>query len=372
MPIRKTRATLSDGRALLYFDDTEPYVGGTATRELHDGRDLKPVAASSTMRYDALTGEWVTLAAHRNTRTFLPAVDACPLCPTRPGRAATEIPAADYDVAVFENRFPSLAAPSATGVAKYVDGETLWPQRVADGRCEVVCFTSDHDRSFAQLTPSRVRTVLAALVDRTRELSALPGVAQVYCFENRGEEIGVTLAHPHGQIYAYPELPARTAALLRQAEFHRTRTGRSLLRDVLEAERRSGTRMIVDREYWTAYVPAAARWPVELHVAPRRDVADLTELDDAELDELAQVYLDVLGRLDRFFDGVARLPYIAGWHQAPTGTGRELGRLHLQIFSLMRSPHRMKYLAGSESGMGAWIGDTTPEQIAARFREVAP
>ncbi|MGO4204854.1 galactose-1-phosphate uridylyltransferase [Rhodococcus sp. TAF43] len=371
MPIRKTRTTLSDGRELIYFDDTEPYVGGDATRELHDGRGLTPVTALSTMRYDVLSGEWVTLAAHRMDRTFLPAADECPLCPTRPGHPATEIPADDYDVAVFENRFPSLA-PGAVLDSDHVDGESLWPQRPADGRCEVVCFTSDHDRAFAQLPLSRVRTVLDALRDRTRELSALPGIAQVYCFENRGEEIGVTLAHPHGQIYAYPTLPPRTAVLLRQAEQHRTRTGRSLLRDVLDAERRAGTRVVVEGERWTAYVPAAARWPVELHVAPHRDVADLTELDDAELDELSHLYLDLLGRLDRFFDGVDRLPYIAGWHQAPVGGGRELGRLYLQVFSLMRSPHRMKFLAGSESGMGAWISDTTPERIAARFREVAP
>lgn len=371
MPIRKTRTRLSDGRELIYFDDTEPYASGVVTRELHDGRDLVPVEAASTMRFDVLTGEWVTLAAHRMNRTFLPATDECPLCPTRPGRPATEIPAGDYDVAVFENRFSSLGS-AAEEVPGLVDGERLWPQRAADGRCEVVCFTGDHDRGFAQLPVSRVRTVLEALRDRTRELSALPSVAQVYCFENRGEEIGVTLSHPHGQIYAYPTLPPRTTALLRQAEEHRKRTGRSLLRDVLDAERRAGTRVVVEGEHWTAYVPAAARWPVELHVAPHRDVADLIELDDAELDELSHLYLDVLGRLDRFFDGVDRLPYIAGWHQAPIGAGRDLGRLHLQVFSLMRSPHRMKFLAGSESGMGAWISDTTPERIAARFREVAP
>lgn len=369
MPIHRTTTTLADGRELIYFDDTEPYVGGGATRELRDGRDLDPVAATSTLRYDVLTGEWVTLASHRNTRTFLPAADACPLCPTRPGRPATEIPADDYDVAVFENRFPSFAL-AASGVPDHVDGDPLWPQRAATGRCEVVAFTSDHDTAFSALSISRVRTVLAALVDRTRALSAVPGIAQVYCFENRGEEIGVTLRHPHGQIYAYPELPARTDALLRQSRAHHARTGRVLLRDVLDAERRAGTRMVIETRHWSAYVPAAARWPVELHVAPHRDVADLTELSDAELDELAVVYRDVLGRLDRFFDGVDALPYIAGWQQAPVGAGRDLGRLHLQVFSLMRSPHRMKFLAGSESGMGAWISDATPEAVAERFRAV--
>ncbi|WP_345349578.1 galactose-1-phosphate uridylyltransferase [Rhodococcus olei] len=370
--MRKTTTTLADGRELIYFDDTAPYVGGTATRELRDSRDPAPVAVTGTMRYDVLTGEWVALASHRNSRTFLPAPDECPLCPTRPGRPATEIPADDYDVAVFENRFPSFALGAQPPSPEHVDGEALWPQRAAAGRCEVVCFTSDHDRGLAQLPVSRVRTVLAALVDRTRALSALPGIAQVYCFENRGEEIGVTLRHPHGQIYAYPALPARTEALLRQSRTHHRRTGRVLLRDVLDAERRAGTRMVIEAEHWSAYVPAAARWPVELHLAPHRDVPDLTELTDDELDELAALYRDILTRLDRYFDGVTALPYIAGWHQAPIGADRGLGRLHLQVFSLMRAPHRMKFLAGSESGMGAWISDTTPEAIAARFRAVAP
>ena len=130
--------------------------------------------------------------------------------------------------------------------------------------------------------------------------------------------------------------------------------------------------MVLSGQHWTAYVPAAARWPVEVHLAPHRDVPDLAALDGAERDELATVYLDLLRRVDRYFDGVDALPYIAGWHQAPLGEGRELGRLHLQLFSILRAPGKLKYLAGSESGMGAWVNDATPELIAQRLREVAP
>lgn len=371
MRIRKTSTRLADGRELIYFDDSEPYVGGSATRELRDRRDLAAVRAAATMRFDVLTGEWVSLAAHRMNRTFLPPSDACPLDPTRPGRAPTEIPADDYDVVVFENRFPSFAPGNADAVPDVVDGEALWPQRPAAGRCEVVCFTSEHSTSFAELSVFRARTVIDALADRTAELSRVPGVVQVCCFENRGAEIGVTLSHPHGQIYAYPFLPARTQALVRQSRRHLEEAGRSLLQDVLDAERRARTRVVLSGTHWTAYVPAAARWPVEVHLAPHRGVPDLAALDEDERDELAGLYLDLLGRLDRFFDGVERLPYIAAWHQAPVGDERPYGRLYLQIFSLMRAPHRMKYLAGSESAMGAWINDTTPERIAERFREIA-
>jgi UDPglucose--hexose-1-phosphate uridylyltransferase len=367
--VRRTPARMADGRELLYFDDTEPYVSGSASRVVPDTRDLPAVQHGSTMRFDVLTGEWVTIAAHRMDRTFLPPADHCPLCPTRPGREPSEIPAPDYDVVVFENRFPSFAQITADVPAE-VDGNPLWPQRPAVGRCEVVCFTSNHDSSFSALPTPRVRTVIDAWAERTGALSALPGVEQVFCFENRGTEIGVTLDHPHGQIYAYPYVTPRTAQLLTRAGAHRQRTGRDLLQDVLDAERKAGTRVIADGERWTAFVPAAARWPVEAHLVPHRAVPDLAALDDAERDELAVMYSDLLRRLDRFFGvDAGQPPYISGWHQAPVHTGRDLTRLHLQLFSLRRAPGKLKYLAGSESGMGAWVNDASPERIAQRLRD---
>jgi UDPglucose--hexose-1-phosphate uridylyltransferase len=370
--VRRSTDRMADGRELIYFDDSEPYLSGAADRATPDTRPLPPAAGGgSQLRYDVLTGEWVAIASHRNDRTFLPPLQECPLCPSGRGTVPSEVPAGDYDVVVFENRFPSLTT-RAEGAPDLVDGEPLWPARPGTGRCEVVCFTADHGTSFVGLTPARTRTVVEAWADRTRELSALDGVAQVFCFENRGAEIGVTLHHPHGQIYAYPFVPPRGAALLRQAADHRARTGGNLLADVLAAERRAGTRVVVSGEHWTAYVPAAARWPVEVHLAPHRDVPDLAALDDAERDELAPVYLDLLRRADRYFDGVTALPYIAGWQQAPVGEGRELGRLYLQLFSVLRAPGKLKYLAGSESGAGAWINDAVPERIAQRLREVGP
>jgi UDPglucose--hexose-1-phosphate uridylyltransferase len=393
--VRRTATRLADGRELIYFDDSEPYVSGGATRRLDDPRPLgdrfappeQPGSPGGTtraaqgpeMRRDPLTGDWIPMASHRMNRTFLPAADSCPLCPARPGAEYSdgEIPDTDYDVAVFENRFPALLqVPGVTLDDSWlVDGEPLWPALPAAGRCEVVCFSSDHDSSFAELTPARVRTIIEAWADRTTALSALPGVEQVFCFENRGKEIGVTLPHPHGQIYAFPYRTPRTQAMLREATTYRDRTGRHLLSDVVSAERRAGTRVILESEHWTAYVPAAARWPVEVHLAPHRDVPDLPALTDAERDDLAVTYLELLRRLDRFFveaDGTAiPLPYIAGWHQAVVGEGRELGRLHLQVFSVLRAAGKLKYLAGVESGMSAWISDTTPERIATRLQELA-
>lgn len=368
--VRRTSARLADGREIIYFDDSAQYVSGEGRRDAVDTRPLPPAGGGSELRYDVLTGEWVAIASHRNDRTFLPPKDECPLCPTGRGVVPSEVPASDYDVVVFENRFPSLSM-RVEGLPHDLDDEPLFAARPGVGRCEVVCFTSDHGASFSSLAPERVRTVVEAWADRTAQLHELDGVRQVFCFENRGQEIGVTLHHPHGQIYAYPFVTPRTAALLRQADAHRRATGGNLLRDVLDAERRAGTRVVLSGEHWTAYVPAAARWPVEVHLAPHRDVPDLAALDDAERDELSHVYLELLRRADRYFEGVTALPYIAGWHQAPTGEERPLGRLHLQLFSILRAPGKLKYLAGSESGMGAWVNDARPESIAARLREVA-
>ena len=372
--VRRTRDLLADGRELFYFDDTEPYLSGQVSRAVPDTRPLGPAGVAGERRRDPLTGDWVVLAAHRMDRTFLPPADECPLCPSGRGSVPSEVPASTYDVVVFENRFPSLSTRVPADVPSLVDGEPLWASAPAYGRCEVVCFTSDHDGTFGDLSPDRARTVIEAWAERTASLSALPGIGQVFCFENRGAEIGVTLAHPHGQIYAYPFTTPRTARLLQVAEEHRASGGGDLVGDVLAAERRAGTRVVLAGEHWTAYVPAAARWPVEVHLAPHRYAPDLAGLDDAQRDELASVYLELVRRLDRFHgngSGLVQLPYVAGWHQAPVGVGRDLVRLQLQVTSVLRAPGKLKYLAGSESGMGTFINDTTPERIAARLREVA-
>jgi UDPglucose--hexose-1-phosphate uridylyltransferase len=360
--MKRTVAHLADGRELIYFDESDD-----AVRDALDSRDLPPPPVASQLRYDPLLDEWVAVAAHRQTRTFLPPSDECPLCPSTSERH-TEIPASDYDVVVFENRFPSFS--------DRVEGDdpqpisAMSPARPGLGRCEVVCFTSDHDASFATLSPLRARTVLDALADRTAELSTMHGIEQVFCFENRGVEIGVTLHHPHGQIYGYPFVTPRTRTMLDSARRHAAaHGGANLFGDVLDAERSSGERIVLANAHWTAYVPAAARWPFEVHVVPHRRVPDLPALDDAERDAFGPLYLELLRRFDGLF--AMQMPYIAAWHQAPVRSDRDLAWLHLQLFSSRRTASKLKYLAGSESAMGVFINDVVPEEAARMLREVA-
>ncbi len=349
--IWKTSARLADGREIVYFDESP----GLGRALVPDTRDLPPRppgpprpagTPESGIRWDPLAGEWVVIAAARQDRTFLPPPDQCPLDPSRPGRP-TEIPADSYDVVVFENRFPSLREPL--------------------GRCEVVCFTSDHDASFAQLSPARVRTVFEAWVDRTEVLSALPGTEQVYCFENRGEEIGVTLHHPHGQIYAFPFVTPRTGQMVAQARGY---DGDNLFDDLVDAELRAGVRVVTRNEHWLAFVPEAARWPYEVRIFPAARVPDLPATGEAARAAFGPLYLDVLRRFDALFGGPA--PYIAGWHQAPVKdeAARRQFAAHLQVLSVRRAAGKLKYLAGTESGMGVWINNIVPEEAAQRLREV--
>lgn len=358
---------LADGREIIFFDQ-EPL-----DRTVTDNRDLPEVATSSQLRHDPLVDEWVIMAGHRQTRTFLPPADQCPLCPSTDGRD-TEIPTSSYEVAVFENRFPSLSsgAELMTDVGSSPgQASTPWQSAQAGvGRCEVVCFTDNHEASFRELTPQQARLVVDAWADRTAELGARDDVAQVFCFENRGEEIGVTLQHPHGQIYAYPFVTPRTTKVLNSAGAYRERTGRSLFADVLAAEQ-ADSRVVAANEHWTAFVPHAARWPVEVHVMPHRQVGTIDELTGEERDGFAHIYLDVLGRFDRLYD--AKLPYIAAWHQRPSAGSHphaDEAWLHMELFSIRRSADKLKFLAGSESAMDAFVTDVLPEAVAQRLKEV--
>jgi len=345
--VKKTATKLADGRELLYYDSRDDLA-----RDAVDRRPLGAVSTSSEIRRDPFLGDSVAIASHRQGRTYHPPADECPLCPSRDGRLS-EIPEADYEVAVFENRFPSLAGDS--------------------GRCEVVCFTSDHEASFKDLTEEQAALVLAAWTDRTTELARLPQVEQVFCFENRGAEIGVTLGHPHGQIYGYPFVTPRTELMLRSTAAHRAATGRNLFEDVVAREEADGSRVVLAGEHWIAFVPYAAHWPYEVHLHPRRRVPDLRELDDAARAEFPRLYLELLRRFDRIFGpGEPPTPYISAWHQAPfTADGREDFGLHLELFTIRRTPGKLKFLAGSESGMNVFINDVPPEAAAQRLREVA-
>lgn len=356
--ITKRATSLADGRELIYFDDADTAL---APERAADARHLDPRPDTATMRQDVLTGEWISIAAARQNRVFLPPADQDPLAPATPNNPS-EVPD-NYDVAVFENRSPSFGPQLGTDITLDELGAVgIGRSLPSVGRCEVVCFSPEHEGSFGTLSESRARTVIGAWADRTEALSAMPGIQQVFPFENRGEAIGVTLLHPHGQIYSYPYITPRTTRLIESIG----RFGPGMFDAILTSERDS-ERVVLSGEHWTAFVPFAARWPIEVHMLPHRHVADFAKTSEAERTELASIYLRLLRGIDALYD--TPTPYIAAWHQAPVSVARDDIRLMLQLTSPRRAENKLKYLAGSEAAMGAWIGDVTPEASAAFIRQ---
>jgi UDPglucose--hexose-1-phosphate uridylyltransferase len=304
----------------------------------------------SDLRFEELRGEEVTYAIHRQDRTFLPSREHCPLDPTKPGGEPTEIPFPSFEIAVFDNRFPAFEAPK--------------------GAAEVVVYTEEHDASFATLSAERAEDLMWVWRHRYLELGAREDVDYVYIFENRGVEVGVTLHHPHGQIYGYPFLPP-VARLELEAD---RRLGGCAPCALLRRELEDGQRILIENDGAVVYVPYAARWAYEAHVVMRRHRASLLECEPEELRSLSIALQTLVRGYDALFD--RPFPYVMAVHQAPTvvasrpgAEAAEHGHLHVEFYPPLRTAEKLKYLAGSEQGEGAFISDTLPEESAARLRE---
>ena len=321
------------------------------------------IAGSPHLRWHPLREEWVAYAPYRQERTFLPPPSFDPLSPTRDPHQPTELPAGNWEIAVFDNRFPTLVDDAADAPSSIV------PTATGVGACEVVVFTQENGGALGALPLDRVDLLLEVWAERTAELGARPEIVYVMPFENRGVEVGVTLQHPHGQIYAYgfvPPIPAREhAAEQRHWEEH----GRGLLADHLAAEEEDGRRILYRGPHTVACVPACARYPFEVWVAPREAVATLPALAAAQRYDLARALKTVLLQ----FDGLWQrpFPYVMVLHQASLdGVPHPESHLHLELYPAFRSRGRLKFLAGTEVGAGMFANDVLPETAAAELRAV--
>ena len=320
------------------------------------------------LRWDPTLREWVAYATHRQGRTFLPPAEYCPLCPTKPGGFPTEVPRERYDVVVFENKFPSFS-PDAPVPDEA--GTDLTPTAPGRGVCEVVLYSDDHDATLASLSERRIRNLVEVWADRYRELGAREFVDYVFIFENKGEAIGVTLHHPHGQIYAYPFVPPRPSRELESAREYRRERESCLHCDLLSQELSDGRRLVEKGEHFVAFVPFYARFPFEVHLYARRCAPSIADLDGEERWDLARVLKRVLVGYDALFG--FSLPYMMVMHQAPTDGGDYEGvaHFHVEFFPVNRTAEKLKYLAGSETGAGVFAVDALPEDTAQKLREAA-
>jgi UDPglucose--hexose-1-phosphate uridylyltransferase len=315
------------------------------------------------LRWHPLRGEWVAYASHRQNRTFLPPAGYNPLAPTVEGGPPTEVPAGPWDVAVFENLFPSFAEQA------HDPPEIAVATKPAIGVCEVVVFTQDPGAALATLPLSHLELLIDVWADRYEQLGQRPGIEYVYPFENRGVEVGVTLHHPHGQIYAYPFVPPVAARELELQRAHYERHGRGLIEDVVAAERSAGTRLLYDGPLVAAFMPIFARYSYEVWIAPDRAVPSFAALRPDERSDLARALKTVLLKFDRLW--ARPFPYIMAFHQAPTdGLLHPEAHLHAEIYPAYRMRDRLKYLAGSEIGAGVFTADTLPEDKVRELQDV--
>ena len=311
----------------------------------------------SELRFNPLLGEWLATATHRQDRTFLPPADFCPLCPTKPGAFPTEVPEPDYYIVSFENRFPSLK-PDPEDPA--IDADGIYRVRPSEGVCEVVLYSPDHYTSLEKEPVQRIFNLVRVWRHRFEELGKLDYVDYVFIFENKGEAVGVTLHHPHGQIYAYPFVPPVVKKELEQCSRHFDETGRCLLCDIVEKELAFEKRIVATNDSFAAYIPFFARYPYEVHITTRNHRRSLAEFSTGEERDLAEILKQVLAAYDRLFD--RSFPYIMVIHQAPSdGENYDYYHFHIEFYPPMRTAEKLKYLAGSEAGAGMFINDTLPE-----------
>ena len=278
---------------------------------------------SHDVRVDPYLGTVVHVVGTRQARPNLPST-GCPFCPG--GREAPE----PYDVRWFANRWPAMPG----------------------GRCEVVLYTPEHDATFASLGSAGARKVIDLWADRTAALGARPDVDSVLIFENRGPEVGATIAHPHGQIYAYDHIPDRPLRLL-EAKW--------------SPELQPGERLVVEQSGWVASVPFASTYPIAVSIAPRLQVPDLLALDGDTRNGLAAILTDVLSRLDRLYD--RPLPYMMWLNQRPTDGGEwPQAWFNIEIVSPWRSAGVPRFIAAAEVACGEFFNPVIPEVLAEQLR----
>lgn len=321
----------------------------------------------SELRWNPLLEEWVVTATHRQERTYHPPPNYCPLCPTAPGGFPTEVPADHYEIVVFENKFPSYRTPAPIPA---VEGNELHPVALSAGVCEVVLYSPEHNTTLADQSIEHLHHLVRVWRDRYESLGARAEVKYVFIFENKGEVIGVTLAHPHGQIYGFPFIPAKIEKELAASCAHFDRTARCLICDVMADEKQDGRRIVDENEAFLAVIPFYARYPYEVHIFAKRHLQAMSDFTTEEERALAQMLKSVIVKYDHLFG--FSFPYMMVIHQRPTD-GADYGyyHFHIEFYPPHRTATKIKYLAGVESGAGTFINDTLPEEKAAEMRAVS-
>ncbi len=287
--------------------------------------------------------------------------DWCPFCPGS-GRVPD-----NYDVYIYPNDFPAFSIPAQVPA---IEGDDFYPVRPSHGKCDVVLYHPDHNTSIPQISVDHLTRLVKLWRKRFAELKAIPGIRYVLIFENKGEVIGVTMPHPHGQIYALPLVPPIIMKELAAARAHQRSRGRCLFCDVLQREHKDKRRIVAENSAFTAFIPFYARWPYEVHIYPRRHVGTLDEFNPTEEKALAEMLKWVTLKYDNLFK--MSFPYMMLLHQAPARGRHPYYHFHIEFYPPHRSKEKLKYLASVETGSGLFLNDSLAEEKASELRSVAP
>ncbi len=310
------------------------------------------------LRYNPFKDDWVMVASARQNRPQMPK-DWCPFCPGS-GRVPDE-----FDVLKYDNDFPALSMepPEPDDVAT-----DFFKTEKAYGKCEVILYSSDHTVTLPQLSVAHVRKLVELWCERFDELSRYEKSKYVMIFENRGEVVGVTMPHPHGQIYAYPFLPKKVGQKFESAKKYMADRGRCLFCDWLKAEQAFHKRVIFENEHFSVIIPFFAEFTYGTHIISKKHKNFITEFNDEERTSLAEMVRNTAGMYDSLFD--MPFPYMMCMFNAPVNSaGIESFHFHIEFFPPMRSKEKQQFLASSETGAGAHCNPTAPEEKAEELKE---
>ena len=312
------------------------------------------------MRWNPTVREWVSTASHRQNRPQMP-TDWCPFDPGS-GRVPDH-----YDVLIYPNDFAAFSIPPPEPA---IEGDDFYRVERSLGKCDVVLYHPDHNTSLPQLSVDHITLLVKLWRKRFGEHKETPGIRYILIFENKGAVIGVTMPHPHGQIYAFPFVPPRLKLEVDAARDYHRKKRRCLYCDILKKERRDGRRVVAENEAFTAMIPFYARWPYEVHIMSRRHLGALDEFRPSEERALAEMLKWVTQKYDNLYG--FSFPYMMVLHQAPTKGKHPYFHFHIEFYPPHRSKEKLKYLASVETGAGTFLNDSLAEEKAAEFRAVPP
>ncbi len=311
------------------------------------------------LRWHPLTKDWVMIASHRQNRPQMPK-DWCPFCP-----GSGKVPE-KFDVYEYDNDFPALSQtpPAPDDVAN-----DFFKVADAYGKCEVILYSPEHTVTLPELSVEHIEKLVDLWIERFVEIKKDEKIKYVFIFENRGEVVGVTMPHPHGQIYGYSFVPKKLQLEVESAKEFKAEKDKCIFCEMLEQEQKAGSRVIFETEHFTVFLPFFCEYPYGVYIMSKRHLQNIAEFTAEEKADFAKVMKETTGMLDSLFD--YKFPYMMCMHNAPVNgeDTSEYFHFHVEFFPPMRSAEKQKFNASSETGAWAHCNPTAPEEKAKELRE---